>query len=236
MNVFDRFTALFSSPSEAFEGLIENPLPTSQIIISISIAVVVTALMSFWIYSTPEVRREIFEMQKDKIEQMVADGKMSQSQADQSLAQMESFSEGSFGTIITVVTGVIMAIGLFFIIAVYYLVMAKFFGTSENYTFSTALSTLAVLTIFSSLMSLVSSSLIVIGGSMNTNLGPVLLLDEFNSKDMGHKLIAAADLLMWFYLFLMMLGFKITSKSSWLVSVLIILVPYLLVKAFQLFM
>lgn len=236
MNVFDRFTALFSSPSEAFEGLAENPLPTSQIIISLSIAVVVTALMSFWIYSTPEIKREIFDLQKDKIQQMVTDGKMTQSQADQSIAQMDSFSEGSFGTIITVVTGVIFAIGFFFLIAVYFLLMAKFFGATENYSFSTALSTLAVLTIFSSLMSLVSSSIIVIGGSMNTNLGPVLLLNEFNPKDFGHKLIAAADLLMWFYLFLMIAGFKVTSKSSWLVSGLVIVVPYILFKLSQFLM
>lgn len=235
MNVFDRFVALFSSPSEAFQGLNENPLPTSQIIISISISVLVTALMSFWIYTTPDIKREIFNLQKEKIEQGVADGKMSQSQADQAIAQMESFSEGSFGTIITVVTGVIMAIGWFFLLAVYFLLFAKFFGTVENYNFSIALSALAVLTLFYALISLVSSALVVNSGSLHTNLGPVLLVSDFDSKNVIHKLIASVDLLIWFYMFLLILGFKITSKSPWLISVLIIIAPYLLVKAYQIF-
>ncbi|MCA0446470.1 MAG: YIP1 family protein [Bacteroidetes bacterium] len=235
MNLFDRFIALFSSPSEAFEGLNENPLPTSQIIISLSISILVSALMSFWVFTTPEIKREIFNLQKEKIEQSVADGKMSQSDADIAIAQIESFSEGSFGTIITVVSSVIMATGWFFLLALYFLLVGKFFGSVENYTFSVTLSAIAVLTLFYSLISLVSSAMVIIAGTLNTNLGPVLLLSDFDTKNTIHKMIVSADLLVWFYMFLMMLGFKITSKSSWQVSALIILIPYLLVKAYQIF-
>lgn len=235
MNLFDRFIALFSSPSEAFEGLNENPLPTSQIIISLSISIIAMALMSFWVYTTPEIKREIFNLQKEKIEQNVTDGSMSQSDADMAIARIESVSESSFGTIITVVSSIIMVTGWFFLLAVYFLLFGKFFGSVENYSFSVTLSAISVLTLFYSLISLVSSALVIITGTLNTNLGPVLLLADFDSKNSIHKMIVSADLLVWFYMFLMMLGFKITSKSSWQVSALIILIPYLLVKAYQIF-
>jgi len=233
MSVFDRFLLLFTSPSQAFEGLDETPLPTSQIIISLTIGILVTAIMAFWITNQPEIQREMQVMQADRIQKMVNDGKLTQEQADQQLAAIEGFSDSTFGKVIPVAGGVVAVVFFFFLFSLYLFLMGRFLGNSETFDFYRAMQINAVLTLYSSLTGILTSALIVTLGTTSANLGPVLLLDQFEFNNTLHKLVASADLLNWFYIFLMVTALKVASGMDWLKSSLIIILPYLIWKTVQ---
>lgn len=236
MNLFDRFVALFSSPSEAFEGLVESPLAASQIILSITITLLAVGVMSFWIISQPDIKREIIASESAKIQKQVTDGQLSQQTADERVAGMETFFSGPMGTVISVISPVLMTIIFFFLFSLYFLLTGKFFGSEENYTFSVSMSLIAIVFILSSVFSLVSSSLMVFIGSISASFGPVLLIEEFNPNNALHKLAYHSDLLNWVLIYFYIAGFKITSKSSWLKSALIVLIPYFLYVGYKVFM
>lgn len=233
MTFIDRFSNLFSNPSESFIGLDEKPLGVSATLFSLLISITVTVVITFLIMDTPDIKREMIAKQKERIEKSVADGTISKEVGEQQLTTINNFMETTAGKVFTVISPVFMLVIMFFLFALYYFIFAKFLGTSETFNYSSALSIMAILTLYSSIIGVVNGALMMVFGTMLVNLGPILLVSEFNSSNIFHILLSKLDLLMLFYLYLMVLGFRYGAKLSMTSSVLVVIIPYLLIVGIQ---
>lgn len=228
MTLLDRLINLFSSPGSAYEGLNEKPLTAGSVVIILSVSIIISALMSVWFTSDPDITDQMRSVQVEKIQKQIEQGKIPAEQGQVILAQMEEFGNSSMTMVFGVVGAVIGTIIFFFLIAVYVMIMAKFLGTVETYPYSLAMSVTAITFMFGWVQSLVGTAVKISMGDMYASISPYLVIPDYVHTNLLHFSVSLADVLMIVYLGLLIVGLKVTAKMSWLSAVLAIVIPYLI--------
>jgi hypothetical protein len=90
----DRFAEVFTSPSEAFEGLNRSPNRGSIIGWGLAIGAVVVLLATILVLANPEVTNAMIKKSLDKIEQRHEAGKLSDEEYDQAVKMTEASFRG----------------------------------------------------------------------------------------------------------------------------------------------
>lgn len=102
-----RIVNIFSSPSEAFEGIATMESKTSLWLIPMVVAILLAVAFSFVITSNETLKGQIVDVQAKRMQQMVDEGKITQEQADRQQEAMESMGTlfavfGSIGAIVVI--------------------------------------------------------------------------------------------------------------------------------------
>lgn len=92
----DRILNVFSSPSEAFEGLKEGPSQPMLWVITLVLYIIVTVGFTYTLFSNEELRSQMLDVQARALEEQVEKGTMTQAQADQVRERMENVGLGTF--------------------------------------------------------------------------------------------------------------------------------------------
>lgn len=87
---------VFASPSEAYQGLATAPPKATHWVLPMILMAVLGVLFVYFIFTNEAIKTQIYDMQAQQFDQAVADGRMTQQQADQVRDQMQQTGIGLF--------------------------------------------------------------------------------------------------------------------------------------------
>lgn len=213
MSLVSRLTNVFVSPTEVFDEIkISRPKPANWLV-PLTLAIIAGIAYTLVVFSQPGVIQRMQDAQEAKFQQMVTKGKMTQAQADQTLATVQKFIgptflkiSGSFGTI-----AVNFAI-LFFGAFILWLIGTKAFH--GNFLYMQAVESVAAAAMINVLGTIVALLLAVIYGNMSMTPGPVLLVSHFDPTNKFHLMLAALNVFMLWYLGVLSIALARLSGAS----------------------
>ena len=140
----DKLVGVITEPSTTFSAMAKFPPKTTDWIIPLILMIVVASLVQVVMMSNEAIKYAAIEKQMEAVEKQldeaVANGDLTQEQADQRLEQTRQFFENSgMGLMFSIIGVVVFSIILFFIIAGIYYLIAKF-GLKGDGTYSSAMS------------------------------------------------------------------------------------------------
>lgn len=128
-----RITNVFTSPNELFDELKVSPVKSSSWVVPLLLGMFLAVFIVFAMYYNDSLREKIFEMQEQKIQERVDEGKIPQEQADQYVEGMRKSGPVMF-VAIGGISALIMTIIMFFAVAlVFWLVMKLGFKFTSGY-------------------------------------------------------------------------------------------------------
>ena len=207
-----RLANVYAAPGEVFDGLRGQPPSVANWLVPVFLAALV-GMISVWVmFSQPAVLQQMEDIQNKRYEQLVADGKMTQEQVNQLQERM-----GDLQLTIMRIGGTVGALfgtffWLFFMSLVFFLILR--WGFRTPLPFMRIVEVVGLSQMIGVLGGLVTTLLIVITGSMFTNLGPVLLVSDFDSGNKLHLLASSVNLFTLWWLGVVAVGLSRTSQVS----------------------
>ncbi len=137
MSFTDKAAGIFYEPTKVFQSLRNDGVKTIDWLIPLVILAILVSLATYVSFSTPDLRMQFVQMQEQRIDKSVSEGKMTAEQAQKAKDRME----GSSGMFMTFgILGAVVAIALiFFITAGVWLLVGKFFLKGASMTYSQAM-------------------------------------------------------------------------------------------------
>ncbi len=114
-----RASNVFMAPGELYTEVAATPVQTTSWVIPYILAIVVGILMTFALFSNQTLQDQIMQPQRDAIQKQVAEGKMTQEQADQAESFMKPgmFLAFGIGGTIVIVTATLFFVPLVLLLA-----------------------------------------------------------------------------------------------------------------------
>jgi hypothetical protein len=139
----DKLVGVFTEPAETFSSISKFPAKTADWIIPLIIMIIVAALSQVVMMSNDAIKYSMIEKQMTAIEKQldeaVAKGDLSQSQADERIEQTRQFMENSgLGIMFSIIAIVVFTFVIFFIIAGVFYLTSKF-GLKGDGNYSNAM-------------------------------------------------------------------------------------------------
>lgn len=124
LSFLDKVTGIFTEPSNVFESIKKFEFKTVDWLIPTIVLILVAILSNSLIMSNPEIKVEAIAEQRAKMEEQfkdaVAEGRMSQEQADTQIEQAEKMMEGGLGTIFRSIGAIVFIFLFLFLVSLFY--------------------------------------------------------------------------------------------------------------------
>lgn len=193
MSWSDKFVGIFSSPGEVFDAIRRSPVANSNWVIPTVVLALVGAILGFVVISNPsiydQIQRVASEQMEKSFQKAIADGRMTQEQADQARGQAESF--GATGIRISAVAAPLFVpfFSLFAWSLVYWLLGKGVMKATSPYL---KVAEVYGLTNFIALLGGVITTIMMIGmDSFSATPSASLFVGEFSATNSWHRLAAA---------------------------------------------
>ncbi len=125
----DKAVGLFTEPSKTFGFMSKFPPKAADWLLPLLVVIIIASLSNVVLMSNPAIKRQIIEKQletsKESLSNMIKEGKMTESEAQQALDNQQTMMEqgGAFFMVIGIVGIIVVSFIAFFIIAgVFYLI------------------------------------------------------------------------------------------------------------------
>lgn len=203
MSLSDKFVGILTSPAEVFQSIVSTEPKTSNWMIPLIIAIVFAVGFTLVVFAQPAIQDEMAASQMQQFEKQIAEGKMTQEQADQAMAFSKPGSAmflvfGSIGVVLVVV------FALFVYSLVYWLIGKTVFKSTVAYGKILEVNGLA--TYIAPVTTLVTMILVVAMGSLYAQPAASLVLDKVDPTDTTHKLLMAVNLFEFWILYVTAIG------------------------------
>jgi len=183
-----RVMAVFASPGDVFSEVASAPAQTSSWLLPYLITLVVAAVVTYSLNSTPTLRQQILEPQQQQMQKAVDEGKMTQEQYDRAVAGMESpalFLAFGFGISLVIASVAVFGAPLILLLT------AKFLLKSPA-SYQKMLELYGLTSLVGVLGGIVTLLLMHVFDSVHASLGgSLLVMNNFDRENMGHKLLAS---------------------------------------------
>lgn len=203
MSFSDKFVGILSSPGEVYQSIVGTEPKTSNWAIPLVLTIVAGIIFTFVVFTQPAIQDEMQAQQSKTFQKQIAEGKMTQEQADQAM----SFSKpGSPMFLIFGVLGVAvaMAVMLFLYTLIYWIVGKIAFKSSLGYGKILEVNGLAMyIAPISTLLTMVT---VVAMGSLYAQPSAALLVSDFDIENKTHKLLAALNILEFWSIYITAVG------------------------------
>jgi len=213
ISLSDALAGVFSEPGELFAG-IKRSKRTTYWVWPVIILSLITVLASFMVLNDEDLSSEIKKTQlesvKEKLNEAVKDGKMTREQADEQIENTEKMFSGGIFMVIGLAGG-FFGIWLIFILLslIYWLTFKMFKGTGSFVNFMNVLGIAAIISI---IQVVINTVLAVFAGRIYVNLGPIWLFTQDQLGKGLYKFVASFDLLTFWYLVVIAIGFAKVSE------------------------
>jgi len=234
MEVFNRFSMLFSTPSEAFRGLNEKPLSGMNISAGFFTAVLATLVFSFWSASDPVLMQETINNRMIEIDKQVAEKKITVETSIELKKKVAAEIEVN-GNIWASIGYTLNFMLIFFISSFYYYIIGSLAGSTGKFSFFSSMSMISILSFLIAIKVIVTNALQIALGNLHSSMGIVLLISNFNQENWLHQLFSSLDVFTVAYYYFLIVGFKTGAKTSWMVAISTVMIPYLLILSFSLY-
>ncbi len=216
-SLLSRLTNIFVSPNEVFDEIKSSRPNSANWIVPLVAAMLAGIVYTLVVFSQPAVIHRMQEAQEKKFQDMVAAGKMTQAQADQTIATVQKYMSPGFMKLMGCLAAVIMnVLTLLFTALVFWLVGKHAFHADLNYTRS--LEAVGVSMMISVLGAVAAMLLAVIYGNIFMTPGPALLVGHFDAANKVHRILSALSLTSLWYVAVLSIGLTRLTGASFLKS------------------
>lgn len=216
-SLLNRLTNIFVSPAEVFDEIKSSRPNSANWVVPLVLAIIAGVVYTLVVFSQPAVLHRMQEAQEKKFQDMVAAGKMTQPQADQTIATVQKYMSPGFMKLMGSLGAVFASAAMLFLVAlVFWLVGKRAFHSDLNYTQS--LEAVGVSTMINVLGAIVAMLLAVIYGNMFITLGPALLVKHFDAANKVHRILSALNLPSLWYVAVLSIGLARFTGASFLKS------------------
>ncbi len=118
----DKIAGVFSEPAKTFETTSKFPLRTIDWILPVILLLILSIISQFILFNNPEISYQMQQKQRETVQKMVDEGKITQEQAD----KQSQFMTGSAMVIIRSVSTLIFGFIFFLIITGVYFLFCRF--------------------------------------------------------------------------------------------------------------
>ena len=214
-SLLSRLTNVFVAPGEVFDEIKSaKPTPTNWVV-PLVIGILVSVIYTLVVFSQPGVVQRMQEVQEKKFQQMVAAGKMTQQQADQTIATVQKFMSPGFLKIMGCVSSVVInAVLLFFTSLIFWAVGSR--ALQGNFHYLKAVEAVGVSTMINVVGTVVAMLLAVIYGNMSITPGPALLIRPFDAANKLHLMLSALNVFSLWYVGILSVGLARLTGASFL--------------------
>jgi len=214
MSFSDKLMNVFSAPGELFENVAKNEKQTSNWSVPLILTMIVSVIFVLVAFSKAPIQDQMKDQTEKTIQKKVAEGKMTQEQADMALTK-NSAQPGSplfmiFGSIgAAVVTAVIL-----FGFALAFWLMGKWvFKATAAY--GKVLEVVGLSMYISVLGSIITLLLVVAMGSLYATPSLALVVSQYDPTNTLHKLLSSISVFTFWFLIVISIGLgKIFSVST----------------------
>ena len=203
LNHSDKLVGVFTEPAKTFEKIARNSIKNVDWLLPLLLMIVVSILANFVVMSNPTVKYNFIEktmkVTKEKYDELVKEGKLTQEQADKSLEmQRRMFESNSKWLIISSVSQFIVDFIKFFIIAaIFYLLVKIFFHGEANYSATMVAYGLPYYILVIQVILIVLTTMLT--DKLFTDLSIASFLNMDKQSFLGYLLSKADIFLIWFY-------------------------------------
>jgi hypothetical protein len=206
---------MFVAPTEVFDEVKAGPPTPANWIMPTVISIIAGVIYTMVVFSQPGVIQNMRDAQEKKMQEMVARGKMTQAQADQSSQITEKFMTPTFFKAIGILGVVIFTpLWLFFIAAVMWLLGR--YVLHGNFEYMKAVEATGLAAMISALGGIVSMLLAVIYANPAMTPSPVLFVSHFDPQNRVHVLLSALNVMMIWYIVVLAIGLaRLSGAPFW---------------------
>jgi hypothetical protein len=191
-SAFTRITNVFASPSELYAEVASAPAQTTSWLMPLLAIAILAVFSSYAVYNNADLRQQIFAMQQKGFQKSVADGKMTQEQANTMSDRMENTGPVMF-IIFGSLIGFFPAAGVLFLGTLLIWLIVKL-GLKSPASYSKLLETYGLTQWIGLLGGIVGLILINVMNSMTATPSAGLLLGEsFDMMNKGHRLLGSLN-------------------------------------------
>jgi hypothetical protein len=183
-----RATNVFMSPGELYAEVAQTPPQTSSWLIPMILAMVLSAVFTYVIFSNPAWRHQMMDPRIAEMQEQVTQGKMTQEQFDRASEFMESSNVILYSGLI----GSLVAPPIILLLAALVLWLVLKFMLKSSADYKKAMELYGLATLVGLLGVIISLILIHVFDSVHaTASGALLVLNSFDPKNFAHKLFAS---------------------------------------------
>ncbi len=206
---------VFIAPGEVFDDVKASPPKPVTWIVPLAISIVLSIVFALVVYSQPAIIQRMTDMQSQKYQEMVKQGKMTQQQVDQAQSITQKFMGPTFFKIVGVFGALFGNTAKLFIVALVLWLLGKFaFHAAIDFKQTLEVSGLSLM--ISALGTLVALLLVSIKGNLMVNLGPSLFIDNLDPTNKMHMILGALNLFTIWQIAVLSIGLGKLSGTGWL--------------------
>lgn len=192
MSLSDKIMNVMTAPGALFEYVGRKEPEKSNWSIPLTLSIIFGVLFIFVVFSQTPIQDQLAQKQQQAIEKRVAEGKMTQQQADQA-AQFNFAKPGSMMFSIFGSIGVVLAtVAALFISAIFYWLILKV-GFKSIVPYNKVTEVVGLSMYIGILGSVLTMILIVAMGSMHATPSLGLLVSQFDDQNKVHKILEACN-------------------------------------------
>jgi hypothetical protein len=193
MSFSDKLMNVFAAPGALFEYVGQSEKDNSNWGVPLTVSMIFSILFTIVVFSQPPIQDQVTQKNQQTIEKRVADGKITQEQADQA-ASLNFAKPGSpmfliFGSIFVVIFN---ALTLFVSALLYWLILKYGFKSALSYMKITEVVGLSMY--IGAVGAIITMIMIVVMGTMHATPGLGLLISQFDDQNKVHKILEACNL------------------------------------------
>ena len=214
MSFTDKLMNIFSAPGELFESVAKSEKKTSNWSVPLILTVLVGVIFVMVAFSQAPIQDQMRDQSEKSIQKRVAEGKMTQDQADQAISRNPAQPGSPLFMIFGSVGVVIFTAAMLFGFALAFWLVGKWvFKASASY--GKVVEVVGLSMYVSVLGSIITLLLVVAMGSLYATPSLALALSNFDPDNKLDKLLAAINVVTFWYLAVVSIGLgKIFSVST----------------------
>lgn len=190
-SLLTRITNVFASPGELFTELSQSKPKTSSWLIPLIISILMAFFVIISIQLNESLKFQVREIQVERMQELVNQGRMTQEQAD--MATGRTNSSQSF-IIFGSISATIMTIIIFFLIAFIFWLAAKF-GLKFSGNYTKILELYGLTTLITSLGAIITILLMYVLDSIRaTPSAAIFIYENFDTKNNFHILLSQLNI------------------------------------------
>lgn len=212
-SVMARIVNIFAAPGEVFDDIKRYPVSHQTWIWPLLIACLAGVIATVVTLSDPSVQQQLRELQDQRLDQLVAEGKLTEESREQAEVAMERFGGGALQTVAASV-GVVLWSGflLFGTALVLKIVVKLVFKKRVSYMKSVEI--VGITGMIGALESIVRMLLVIIVGDLYATPSPSLLLSNFDPGNKVHQMLTTLNVMSIWYLTVLGVGIARISYVS----------------------
>ncbi|MDA0986270.1 MAG: YIP1 family protein [Bacteroidetes bacterium] len=204
---FDKLTTIFSSPSEVFDDIVDAEKNASNYWIPFLYTIVVGLIFTFVVFSDSAIQYQMDELSKNRIENLVTNGKMTQEQAEKAIEGNPAKTGSNMFLIFSSVGYVFtMLVTLFGSAFLFWLVGKIIFKSASTFgKYSEVIGSSMYILVASTLITMMT---VLMKSSIYATPSLAFFIEEYDFTNKLHLLYSSIDLTTIWYLSVLAIGLK----------------------------